>query len=73
MSPSSTDILWTPRADRIAGAEVTRFQQWLEREKGLRFADYEALWQWSVDDLEVFWRAIVEYFELPLDLSLIHI
>jgi acetoacetyl-CoA synthetase len=67
MSPSSPDILWSPRADRIAGAEVTRFQQWLEREKGLRFADYAALWQWSVDDLEGFWRAIVDYFELPLD------
>ena len=28
---------------------------WLERERGLRFDDYAALWRWSVDDLEAFW------------------
>ncbi|MDF1482350.1 acetoacetate--CoA ligase [Extensimonas sp. H3M7-6] len=67
MSSETPEILWTPSPERVAKAELTRFQQWLEREKGLRFADYAALWQWSVDDLEGFWSAIVEYFDLPLE------
>lgn len=60
-------IFWRPLPQRIARAELTQFQHWLAREKGLQFADYDALWQWSVDDLDGFWRAIVDYFELPLE------
>ena len=31
---------------------MTDYLAWLERERGLRFDDYAALWRWSVDDLE---------------------
>jgi acetoacetyl-CoA synthetase len=41
---------------------ITLYQQWLERERGLRFADYDALWQWSVTDLDAFWQSIWDYF-----------
>ena len=40
------------------------YQQWLERERGLRFADYDALWTWSVTDLEGFWQSIWDYFDV---------
>ena len=33
-----------------------------EREHGLRFDDYERLWEWSVSDLDAFWSSIVEFF-----------
>lgn len=56
------DVLWTPSAERRAHANVTRFCQWLERERGRRFDDYAALWRWSVQDLEGFWQAIWDYF-----------
>ena len=39
---------------------------WLERERGLTFADYDALWRWSVDDLDGFWGSIVDYYGIPL-------
>ena len=45
---------------------MTDYMRWLERERGLRFADYDALWRWSVEDLEGFWSSIVEYYEIPL-------
>lgn len=56
------DILWAPSAERIAHANVTRFSHWLQEERGRRFADYAALWRWSVEDLEGFWQAIWDYF-----------
>jgi acetoacetyl-CoA synthetase len=31
----------------------------------LRFDTYDALWRWSVDDLNGFWASIYDYFELP--------
>jgi len=56
--------LWTPTAARLDAANVTLFAQWLERERGLRFADYAALWRWSVDDLDGFWGALFDYFRI---------
>jgi acetoacetyl-CoA synthetase len=56
------DLLWTPDAQRIERARLTHFMRWLERERGLRFADYASLWRWSVSDLEAFWSALWQYF-----------
>ena len=56
------DVLWTPNAERIAHANVTLFSQWLQKHRGLEFADYQALWRWSVTDLSAFWGALWDYF-----------
>ncbi len=53
---------WTPSAATVGNAKITRFAEWLARERGLHFADYDALWQWSVDELDAFWGAIWDYF-----------
>ena len=37
------------------------YQRWLERERGLRFDDYDQLWQWSVRDLDAFWQSIWDF------------
>jgi len=58
------DLLWTPSADRREKSHLTAFARWLKRERGLSFDTYEALWQWSVRDLDSFWGAIWEYFQL---------
>ena len=47
-------------AQRIPRIRI--FQDWLQRERGLHFADYDALWQWSVTDLDAFWGAIWDHF-----------
>jgi acetoacetyl-CoA synthetase len=46
---------------------MSEFMRWLEAERGLSFADYEALLCWSVDDLEGFWRAIWDFFDVQAD------
>lgn len=48
---------------------IERYLRWLESERGLRFEartpeGYDALWHWSVDDLEGFWSSIWAYFDL---------
>ncbi|MEN9418592.1 MAG: hypothetical protein RI988_2212 [Pseudomonadota bacterium] len=40
---------------------IRLFEQWLARERGLVFADYDALWQWSVTDLDAFWQSIWDF------------
>jgi acetoacetyl-CoA synthetase len=58
------DILWEPPADLRQSTEVGRFMEFVERRRGLRFAGYDDLWRWSVQDLEGFWGSIWEFFEL---------
>src|SRR3954471_10964541 len=41
--------------------------RWLERERGLTFGGYAELWQWSVDELDGFWSAIWEVFDVQAD------
>ncbi|MFP5473629.1 MAG: acetoacetate--CoA ligase [Gammaproteobacteria bacterium] len=59
--------LWTPDAHRRDRALITAFEHWLQRERSLHFDGYEALWQWSVQDTEGFWRAVLDFFALPFD------
>ena len=60
-------LLWEPDADQIERATLTRYTRWLSGTRGLEFDDYEALWRWSVDDLEAFWASIWEYFEVQAE------
>jgi acetoacetyl-CoA synthetase len=41
--------------------QMRLYQDWLEQTHGLTFPDYEAMWRWSVTDLEAFWRSIWTY------------
>jgi acetoacetyl-CoA synthetase len=57
-------LLWEPTAERVERANVTRFARWLEETRGLDLPDYDALWRWSVEDLEGFWAALWEFFDV---------
>ena len=57
-------VLWEPPADVRETSRIGRYMSWLERERGLVFADYAALWEWSVTDLDGFWQSIWDYFEV---------
>lgn len=59
-----TQILWTPTSERAEASTLAEFMRWLEKERGLSFADYNDMWRWSIDDLEGFWSAIWEFFDL---------
>lgn len=55
-------MLWSPPDEVRETSTVGRFLAWLEHKRGLRFADHQALWEWSVTDLDGFWSAVWEYF-----------
>jgi acetoacetyl-CoA synthetase len=61
------DLLWTPGPTFTGDSLAKRFLDWLEAERSARFSDYEALRRWSVDDLEGFWSAIWDFFEVRSD------
>jgi acetoacetyl-CoA synthetase len=61
------DVLWEPPPDARSTTRLGDYMLWLERHRGLEFADYQALWQWSVDQLDDFWLTIWEYFDVISD------
>jgi acetoacetyl-CoA synthetase len=61
---SSDDVLWAPPPDVREHSRIGHYLRWLEEHRGLTFADYHDLWEWSVTDLDAFWTTVWEYFEV---------
>ncbi|HTO09664.1 MAG TPA: acetoacetate--CoA ligase [Myxococcota bacterium] len=59
-----TAPLWSPSAERIERAALTRFRRRSESQTGQSFPAYADLWRWSVDERAAFWRAAWEFCEL---------
>src|SRR5918997_2243975 len=49
-------LLWTPSDPEAT--EMARFM------KARGFSEYDELWRWSVEDLEGFWAALWDWFEI---------
>ncbi|MBV8429914.1 MAG: acetoacetate--CoA ligase, partial [Solirubrobacterales bacterium] len=64
MTAVTPEVLWSPSPERVERAWLTRYQTWLAETRGLEFEDYQALWRWSVRDLNAFWSSIVEFFDV---------
>ena len=58
------DLLWTPSAQRVEQAGITAFTRWLKDTRGLDLGAYNDLWQWSITDIDAFWRAIWDYNDI---------
>ena len=43
---------------------IRRYQDWLRATRGITFDDYDALWRWSVTDLDGFWRSVWDYADV---------
>jgi len=57
-------LLWVPSPELVERSRITHYMHWLAETHGKRFATYDDLWRWSVDDLEGFWGSLWEYFEI---------
>jgi acetoacetyl-CoA synthetase len=64
LQSSRPELLWEPTEEAKKNANITRYTEWLGREEGLHFRNYQELWSWSVRDLEGFWETIWKYFRL---------
>ncbi|MDM0046716.1 acetoacetate--CoA ligase [Variovorax dokdonensis] len=48
-------------SSRLPIPRIRQYQDFLAAEHGLRFDNYEALWNWSVTDLEAFWQSVWDF------------
>ncbi len=50
--------LWNPSAERISNSNMTSFMRYAELIAGKPFHTYSELYEWSITDLEEFWKSI---------------
>jgi acetoacetyl-CoA synthetase len=57
--------LWSPSAERVERARLTAFARWVQETRSVKVTEsYDQLWSWSVRDVEGFWEAIWEHFDV---------
>ncbi len=58
------NVLWQPDADVVRKTRMTAFTAAAALRSGIAFADYQELYQWSINDLAAFWETCAEFVEL---------
>jgi len=53
--------LYTPPAHD--GVQLRRFKDLISKEHNVELADYDALWQWSVDNRALFWEHVADFVD----------
>ncbi len=61
---SDNQPLWTPSQASIDAANMTRFIAQVNQRHDLSIDDYDALYQWSIDQKETFWSEIWDFCEI---------
>lgn len=64
MAQHTREKLWEPSAERIRSSPMFKFQEWLAANKGVTTTGFRELHRWSVDNVDAFWEAIWEYFDV---------
>jgi len=58
------EVLWSPSPEARERSRMARYLAWLEATTSRRFAGYDELWRWSVDEPGPFWQSIWDHFEV---------
>ena len=58
------DVLWQPTELFRHNTNLHHYMQWLRQNASLDFDAYDALWQWSVKDIDAFWASLWDYFKI---------
>ena len=56
--------MWTPDPAAVRGARITEFAGFVEARTQRAMPDYATLQRWSVEDLDVFWRTVWDFFDI---------
>ncbi len=55
------EAIWRPSPQRISQANLTRYQRFLRDHYHLEFYNFESLYNWSVQNVDTFWKSIWEF------------
>ena len=56
--------LWRPSPAAIADSNMAKFRARVARDCSVELSDTDALWRWSVDDIERFWLTLWRFCDV---------
>ncbi|MEJ0038492.1 MAG: acetoacetate--CoA ligase [Gammaproteobacteria bacterium] len=59
--------IWSPSAERVKTANVTRFIECLNARKGVKLAGHEELYTWSLEQPGDFWSELARFADVRID------
>lgn len=62
MSVKEGQLLWQPTEEIIQDATITKYMDWLKETNRFEANTYEELWNWSVTEVEQFWKSIWDFY-----------
>ena len=57
-------ILWRPSKDQIQNSNSTKFIAVINRKLGLDLNDFKDLYQWSIENPQIFWQELWDFAEI---------
>ena len=64
MSTTNPPVLWRPTPESVAGTDLAGFIKMLRTRTGLPLADYDAVWEYSTQNLTGFWSAVADHYDV---------
>ncbi|MFZ1335650.1 MAG: acetoacetate--CoA ligase [Saprospiraceae bacterium] len=64
---SEGKLLWSPSESIIRSSSITEFATFISNKYDKGLNKYEELWQWSIDQKELFWSELFDWFELKYE------
>lgn len=64
MSTNDGKLLYRPSQEAASASNIQQYMNWLATTRGLSHSNYEALWTWSTESPDEFWRSLWDYFEV---------
>ncbi len=61
------EILWKPDPPSIETSNLSIYMRWLKENYQRSFTEYDELWEWSVNEPDVFWESLIRYFNIYLN------
>lgn len=58
------NILWHPDEHRIQNSQMDAFRRFVNQRYDVNFHTYDALYKWSVTELEAFWGSVWDFTEI---------
>ncbi|MGO2859793.1 MAG: acetoacetate--CoA ligase [Brevibacterium sp.] len=63
----TAEPIWRPNPDQTPRPQILDFTEFANQRTGQTLSTYDELWRWSVDDLDGFWGAIWDFFDVIAD------
>ncbi|MDN5896286.1 MAG: hypothetical protein L0H93_19975, partial [Nocardioides sp.] len=63
----STEPIWSPNSDQRPSPQIHAFTELANQRTGQNMVSYNDLWRWSVNDLDGFWGAVWDFFDVIAD------